>query len=85
MSDWTLSNAFDRNSSHGFMGSIRITCQCGASLSEPLPSHCPECQRKIAKVQRGAGSGLIQVIVFVVFFAILLGTLYYLVNDVGRP
>lgn len=65
--------------------SVRITCQCGAQLSEPLPSHCPQCKRKIAKVQRGVGAGVIQIVVFVVFFAILLGTLYYLVNDGGGP
>jgi hypothetical protein len=30
----------------------RLTCACGGSISEPVPSHCPHCGKRIAGVRR---------------------------------
>ena len=57
-----------------------IRCDCGGSLSRPIPPVCPHCGRAIAGVHKSWGPLLLRVLFFVAIFAVLLGYLAWLLR-----
>lgn len=62
------------------MARERIQCECGQTLSRPVPPVCPGCQRRIVAVRRGVGSIVWPWLLIGGSFAMLIGFLYWLLT-----
>ena len=59
----------------------KITCQCGGSLTRPLPEKCPHCGARIVGVRRSIWPLVWPVLVIILMFAALAGLLWWWVGE----
>jgi hypothetical protein len=65
----------------------RLTCTCGGELARPLPTHCPHCGKRIARLRRKINwlGPLIVVLLFAAIIVLLIWLTRGTVDTRQRP
>ena len=60
------------------MGRRRVICECGGSLSDPVPRQCPHCGATILSVRQRGWPRIWSFLIVVAMFAVLAAFVYWM-------